>query len=79
MTLKYSGDVARDLLVDELISINRRIEGLRNAILHGVEHGVGLREAVQRRRLRGLREALAHRALVRDLERGLAQRDAERP
>lgn len=77
MMARYTGDPAHDLLLDETLAIERRIRSTRDEILRRLEHGLALTDRGQRRRLRELREALAHRALLRDLARELIERDAE--
>jgi hypothetical protein len=72
----YTGDLARDTIVDELIAIERRIRVVESDIARRIEHGIGLRSRDQRRRLRELREALAERGVLRHIERTLTEREA---
>jgi len=72
---RYTGDFARDELTDELIRVEQRVQSIRGELARRLEHGVSLRGRDQRARLRALREALAERGVLRDLQRELDARE----
>ena len=76
--MAFTGDVAADALVEEFN--RRRPPGaqISGEIRRRLEYSEGLRSPDQRKRLRQLREALAHRALIRALQRDLEEARALR-
>jgi hypothetical protein len=71
----FVNDPLRDAITAELITLEQRIHATRRRILVRVEHGGSLETAETKRLLRVLREALAARAVMRDLQRAAAEED----
>lgn len=69
------GDPAMDELIMARLDVERRIRGIRRTMLRVLRAGEGLAKLGRERR--ALREALAERAIIVDLERALLALDDE--
>jgi len=66
--LRFTGDLPHDALVHELLAVDRRLRAIGGEIRRRLEYGCDLRTPDQARRVRQFRDALVHRAVLRELQ-----------
>jgi hypothetical protein len=74
---QYTGNPARDILIDENRGLDAEIRSTTTQIIHALDHGATLSQPKQKRRMEALRAALARRGLLKHIERALEARDRD--